>query len=652
MHTSAIQNAPDGSRRVPRRRLASCRPCLITAVVGLTAGIFVVGGCSSPLAVQSERELRRSVLDSVRREMVQAREFPAVQTTQQEPGLSRLELKPDLMPIYERMAGPQSYDKNASPMGDNLLGQPQTTMPITLESAIRSAVERNIQVQFARLQPAIAESQVTAAQAAFDTTLFNNFDWSNLDQPRTQTRQGTQLFGTGFDQREVMTNSTGLRQPLISGGQFSLQQDLTSTDVNTTGQSTSPNPANEVDWTLRLDQPLLRGFGSEVTLAQVRLTRNAERDSVAVLKRDLIRTITDTEQAYWQLVQARLNLLILQRLYERGVDVRDQVITRGETIRDVTAAQVADARARVERRRADVIRGQLAVRAASDSLKALINDPNAPVGDEALVVPVDDPLAAPISFSLVDVLTNAIRNRPEVRQAILSIDNTSIRMQVADNARLPRLDLRAQARLAGLRDNFGDAYTDLAEGQFVDYLVGIQFEQAIGNRAAESAYRQRRIERMQATLAYRNTIQQVILEVKRTLRQVVTNYTLIDVTRTSRYAESENLRAFQVEKAVLRGFTVEQLDLEFRRQEALAAAEQAEVAALTDYNIAIAQLYAAMGTALEHNNIDFRIPDAEESSEHGGLSTPTNPVTPVDKKTPVIVPPSPRYTPVWRTAPR
>lgn len=617
---------------------------LVAAVLAIAAA---AGGCSSPLAVQSERDLRRSVLDSVRRELAQARQFPEVQTTVQESALSRLQLKPDLMPTYERMAGPQSYDRATFPMDRDLVGQVQNVIPMTLEQAIRAAAERNLQIQFARLQPAIAEAQVIAAQGAFDTVLFNNVDYSNLDQPRTSASSSI----AGSDQREVITNATGLRRPLISGGQITFQQDLTHTDITTTGANPFPNPAHDVAWTLRLDQPLLRGFGSDVTLAQVRLSRNTERDAIATLKRDLIRTLTDTERAYWELVQSLYNLLILQRLYERGIEVRDQVVTRGETIRDVTAAQVADARARVERRKADLIRAQLAVRAASDTLKGLINSPETPVGAEDLIVPVDDVVNAPITFSLADILTTAIRNRPEVQQAIISIDNTSIRLQVADNARLPRLDLRLQARLAGLSDNFGDAYTDIAEGQFIDYLVGAQFEYPLGNRAAEGVYRQRRLERMQATLAFRFTVQQVILEAKQTLRRVVTNFSLIDATRSTRYAEAENLRAFQVEKTVLRGYTLEQLDLEFRRQEALAAAEQAEIAALTEYNIALAQLYAAMGTALEHNNIEFRVPDADDPLEADGLNSRASPVTPIGAATPVITPKAPPPHWPWKRNP-
>ena len=100
-----------------------------------------------------------------------------------------------------------------------------------------------------------------------------------------------------------------------------------------------------------------------------------------------------------------------------------------------------------------------------------------------------------------------IRNRPESQQAILSIDNTSIRQQVADNQRLPRLDLRLQTRFAGLDDSYGDAYSDVVESQFVDYLAGLQFEQPIGNRQAEEQYRQRRLEHRRSALADRHRIE-------------------------------------------------------------------------------------------------------------------------------------------------
>lgn len=599
-----------------------------------------LAGCSSPLALQTERDLRRSTIDTVRRELAEAERRPARVETRRESGIDRLQIDPRLMPDLERMAGPLSYDRAASPaMGEDLLGQPQEAVTISMERAIRTAVQNNLALQFARLQPAIAEAQLVTAQAAFDAVLFSNVDVSSIDSPRSRQTQNNVPSGPALDERSTVATTTGIRRPLPSGGQFIFQQDYNYSDINTPGFSQIPNPNNDLAYTIRFEQPLLRGFGSDVGLASVRLARNAERDAIASLKRDLIRTVTDTERAYWTVVQAQAELAILQRLYERGITVRDQVLAR-EGI-DATPAQKADARARVERRRADVVRGQNALRLASDALKVLMNDPDLPVGGEALLLPADQAVDAPVSFSLIDVLATAVRARPELTQAILSIDNTSIRQLVADNARLPRLDLILQSRFAGLNDNFSDAFDQATDGEFIDYLAGIRFEQPLGNRAAESEFRRRREERKQATLAYRNAVQQVLQECKRALRNVVTSYQLIEQTRVSRLAETENLRSFEVEKRLIRGYDVNSLDLEFRRQEALAQSEREEIGALVDYQNAIAQLYQAMGTALERNRIGFEVPVASQPLDEGGLAQPRNPVTPVGGEVPRLSPPLP-----------
>lgn len=629
---------PDPSRPTALHYFAGPVGCLLLAAA--------LSGCSSPLAIQTERDLKRSVLDSVRRETAQAQKFPAIRTTERENGLEQLKLKPELLPQLEGIAGPASYDKNNFPMDMDLLGQPQAFAPITLERAIRTAAVNNLQVQFARLAPAISETQVVAAQGTFDTVLFHNSEWNNVDEPRALSRQGFSTFGLPTDNRQVITNSTGLKRALTSGGAVTFQHDLTYTAIDTPTASNVPDPTKEVGWILRLEQPLLRGFGSDVTLAQVRLNKNSERDQVCQLKTNLIKTVSDTEKAYWQLVQAQRNLLIVQRLYERGIKTSQQVNAREGL--DANPAQIADAKANVASRRGDVIQGQNTFRAASDALKILVNDPDHPIGDETLLVPVDDALDAPITFSLLDVLLAAVRNRSEVQQAILSIDNTSIRQQVADNARLPKLDLRLQTKFSGLEDDYTAAYDQTISGAFIDYLVGLQFEIPLGNRPAEAQYRQRRLERMQATIAYRNTVQNVVLECKRALRSVVTNYRLIEQRRVGRYAAAENLRSLEVEMEINRGMDAQSLDLKLRRQEALSQAEQLEIQALVEYNIALAQLYAAMGTALEHNKIDFKIPDADDPLNQGGLDNPPDgKVVPKDAPIPNTAPVGPKTLPIF-----
>jgi outer membrane protein TolC len=230
------------------------------------------------------------------------------------------------------------------------------------------------------------------------------------------------------------------------------------------------------------------------------------------------------------------------------------------------------------------------------------------VGSEIVVLPVDAAVDEPVRFSLIDCLSKAVQNRPEVQQAILSIDDASIRAIVADSNRLPDLTLRLQARFAGLDNNLDEAYADILSGKFADYLVGLAFELPLGNRRNEAEFRRRSIERVQSVISYRNTVQRVVAESKSALNRLKLNYELVGQTRVSRVTATDALRVQEVEKAQGLGFTVERLNLELNNQEQLAAAEQAEVDALIEYNIAIADLFAAMGTALERNGIDFVAP--------------------------------------------
>jgi outer membrane protein TolC len=139
------------------------------------------------------------------------------------------------------------------------------------------------------------------------------------------------------------------------------------------------------------------------------------------------------------------------------------------------------------------------------------------------------------------------------------------------------------------------------------------FEQPIGNRGPEANFRQRRLERLRGVVTYQRVVQDVVLDVKNALDNVVTNYRLIAQAKTSRIAAAEALRTLQVEKQLTDlGYSVERLAVEFTQQEALAAAERAEVLALINYNTAVAELHRAMGTTLARNRINFVVPDANQ----------------------------------------
>ncbi|MEM9662769.1 MAG: TolC family protein [Planctomycetota bacterium] len=546
------------------------------------------------------------MLDAVRREMIQASQSPDYRPTERDSTVGSLEIPERRMQELNELSGPASYADEPSEVSEDLLGDPQVAVRVGLERAIRSAAERNLSLQFQRLNPAISEAQLVQALAAFDWTFFVNGQYQSLDQPRTSTT----FFGAATNTLQQTDISTGLRKATTTGGNVQVDTTWTWARNETPGLTVFPDPANTVTVGAQLTQPLLRGAGSDVARATVRISANNERNSIQALKASLIATLLQTEQAYWNLQLASESLLVQRRLLRRGEGVRDIIVNRGEL--DATQAEIADARAEVESRRAAVIRAERSLRQASDQLKVLMNDPELTIGSELLLLPADGAVEEPIRFSLADALTTAYAERPEVTQAVLSLENTGIRRQVARNGVLPRLDLNLETRYAALAGRPNDAYDDVFDGSFIDYLVGIAFEQPLGNRLANANLREAQLEQMQAITSYQNTIQQVTLEVKNALRDVVTGYQLIEQTRTARVAAAENLRALRVQIETTGGYTAFNLDQWLNRQALLAAAELEEADSLISYNIAIAQLHSVLGTTLTRNNIDFEVENAAD----------------------------------------
>lgn len=582
------------------------------------AAIVTIAGCASPLRDHADKDLRQYVRESTERELAEARTWPETRPLQRDPRVPALDIEPRIMAELATMAGPDSYpSKDPRIAGQVMFNVNFPVATIGLQRAVTTAVENNLNVQFARLAPAIGQAQLTAADAAFDWVFFGNTQWSATDQPRTSPSIGGSTVGVASDQRQVIDSTVGVRKPLVSGGLFTVQTQFTYTDVETDNLFNRPDPAREANVVVQVDQPLLRNFGSDVALAQVRIAANTERDEIQNLKAELITNVVETESAYWTLVRARNDVLVLQRLLERGEDVLAKLRARKQF--DAKPAQIADASSAVEARRSQLMQAQKVLRDASERLKLLMNDPEYTVGSEVLLLPADEPIDQPIELSLVDSINAALANRPEVQRAILSLDNTAIRLGVADNARLPLLNLRALTRLNGMGDSGDSAYDALEEARFVDYQVGVNFEIPIGNRAAEANYAVRRLERQQAAIAYRNTVQNIVSEVKAAIRDVQLNYVLIEQNRAVRIAAAENVRTLQVEEETLGRLTPEFLDLKLRRQQSLAAAEQAELSALTDYNASLSRLYGAVGSVLERNRIRFDAPNVTPESKPSDL---------------------------------
>ena len=586
------------------------RPASTPFALALTLAALLTSGCNvGGVTRRGASTLRDAVIAQSRERLAEAGEQRApVQITRTS---SELHFDDKRIAELDTMAGPGAYDLSSPPsIGGDLRGDPSKVQPVSLGDAIRSAVESNLDIQTARITPALGRQQLLAAQAAFDWTLFANADYNRVNQPQAVPVLNGVALGSSVSKSDTYAFSAGLRKQLTTGGLFEVSQGLTVTHNKTPGFNFNPDPARRAALNLTLNQPLLRGFGEDVSLAEIRLAESGRRADANRLERDLLTLIDETANAYWDLALAHYTLMVDRRLLDRGIQTRD--VLEGRLDFDVKPAEYSDAVARVESRKAGVMRAENNLRLTSDQLKRIINDPRYPVSGEAVLVTSDLPTDQPISFDLVDSLNTALGSRPEIELALSEIEDAAIREAFAADARLPQLDFTFQVGLNGLDDNAGDAFTQEGEADLVNYTAGLAFERAIGNRSADAIHRLRRLERLQTVITHRNTVQRVIVEVKAALRNVETNYRLIEQTRASRLAASENLRTLEVEEETTRAMTPSFLDLKLTRQEALARAELEEAAALTDYVSSIADLNSAMGVSLERQGLDLIIPTEEE----------------------------------------
>ena len=579
-----------------------------TVACALALGL-AAWSCNAPDEDRPELQgLRRAMDAAVTREMLRAPEQDPLRPIVRETPQVFEELK-------ERRAqldgiGPQvALAGKGVDLGADLYGQAFPETLLSLQDAIRIAVRNNLGVQGARLQQGVTQAELVAAQAAFDASLVASTQANLQDQPT----QNFAALGGGAGLPSDFSNhfkqwslSSGIQTATVTGGTFNVGMVNTYSKLYPENLYTN-NPAWINSLQVGLTQPLLNGFGTDVNMAQIRLARNNDRRSLQQLRGSLLQLCRDVEVGYWQVVLARQRVAIAQWLVRVGVEVRDVLAKRRAF--DTTQAQYADAVAKVEDRKSQLIRAQRDVTASVDRLKVLLNDPSLPVGDETMIVPADFMVDQALNCSLREAIATAMEQSPAVSQALLGVDDASIRQVVADNGRLPNLNLNAQMQFNGLETGYGEAWQELGEAGFMNYLVGLNFSQPIGNRGPEANYRRARLQRSQAVLAYRGAVQAAIFQVKDAMRTIEAQYRLIEQTRAYRLAQAENLRALLVDEQTIATLTPEFLALKFQRQQELANAQVQEMQSLVDYSGAIAQLWSAMGTGLQMNRVELQVAD-------------------------------------------
>ncbi len=514
-------------------------------------------------------------------------------------------------PLTSNELGNTSAEANEAGLTAATLNAPEPLFNLSLQDAIARTLKNALDIRAQAYDPAIKESLDIQQDALFDPVIFGSAQYNNTDEPRIQTTFNPNLFTNTVTQ-------LGVKKLLPSGGTAQVSTGVTYFEANPRVSGAAFAHYWEPNVNATLTQPLLRGFGTAVTQANLYLAQRDHRISLATFRRQVITSVANVEEAYLNLVLARTSVAIQEQLLLATEDTYKRVHDR--ILVDADQISVNQSIAAVEQRRAELINDRIQLRAASDKLKSLMNDPEINVNDNALVFPTDKPIAEPVVFSTAEAIETALHQRTELQEDRLKLERADIIVSVAKNDLLPKLDLTASVQSTGLNKELDAAFSSVvSQGHFIDYAAGVRLEIPIGNRGAEAAVRQRQLERNQLLTQTVLDAQNIVLDVKTQLRELLGRYQELQSRERSRISAAAELKAI-TDKEKIVALTPEFLQLKLDAQASLAQSEQTLIQSMTNYNLALMRLERAKGTLLEFDRISLdRAPIYRPEDDNGKI---------------------------------
>jgi len=327
------------------------------------------------------------------------------------------------------------------------------------------------------------QERLQIEQARFDPIANVGYIGSQIRQPPNS------YFGPGivYDPKQDEGDLFGgITKPTVTGGSISASYYPPLGYLYYPGGGVSGfNPAYTAQVIFTAQQPLLRGAGSEVNLAPIRVAQLKKEQSAMDVKTAMLAQVRSVEEAYWDLQASCANLqaidFLLPLLKEavRIEEVRheNQIVTEGEL-----------ARSRMLLNQFEQQRVQLSTDVTNKQYR-LANLMGVSRADVISFIPIDPPERERQYVNPQESLELALKNRPDLIKQQIAVQIRDLNVLVAGNQAKPQVDLQALWRTTGLAERLDTALGQMADFKFNDWTLGATCTVPLGLRAARAAHR-------------------------------------------------------------------------------------------------------------------------------------------------------------------
>jgi outer membrane protein TolC len=437
-------------------------------------------------------------------------------------------------------------------------------LPLSLDEAVALTLRHNRTIRSAYLQRVVERFDLRAAERAFVPQA--SIGGEIVTRRTAQGDAGTEA---------IVSSGVTWRSPVGTAVSFFWDQ------------SRSLDGGPDADWgaaTLSVSQPLLRGAGTDVNLAGVRVARLQERINRLQLEATVSNEIAGVILAYRSLVQAQEQT----RLAEVSLGRSEAILATNEALIEagrMAAADIVQTESAVAGQELALLQArQQQTSAQLVLLQRLAIDP----GTNVIATDTVEAERVPIDFGRA--LEFALSARVDLLAQSQAIEQMRQSLVVARNDRLPDVSLTGSVSRFGDGDRFPAPFVGRT-----DYAAGLRLEIPIGDISRRQNELRAETSLRTAELRYEDLTQSVETQVRDAIQNVDANWRQVEAAQRRR-ALAERALNIQLERLRFgRASNFETLSL----QADLRAADTQELTAKIAYLNALTTLDQQIGSTLE-----------------------------------------------------
>lgn len=407
--------------------------------------------------------------------------------------------------------------------------------PLTVDDAIRLALQKNQTLKVSAFAPDIARANVLAEYGRFDPALTFRRDYSNNETPLTSV-SGTVEKRDSYD------------VGLIGATPWGLTYNLGGSTERARGAGNGLTDQYVTFGGLSVTQPLLRGFGFGANLAGLRIAKADRGIADWQHRQNIIDTITNVVRVYTTVIQARENL----RISRLSRDLISQLVSQYEKRNQAGAISDADvifARSRLASREENVLFDLRSVADAENELRLLIGETDFFVGGSGLELEPLTP-APPLTVDPASDLRRAYELRPDFQAARLGLTKRKASASLAQNQLLPRVDFVGSYGYTGIDRDFTTSRDQVRDREVRGYSAGVvvsvplTFAEGRGRaRAAKLGVKQSEADITRLELDIAVDVAAAAGQLETTRLRVAANRQAVDLAQQSLTAEQKKIDA-------------------------------------------------------------------------------------------------------------